>query len=173
MLQTGTQAETERLESLVTIARQKHIRLIKPSDVDVVAKLCEKCHFHNGFDGHFDIDATKGTIQAIRDKEEHLAIMWKEEDKIIGVGLFLLTPSITSVTHKKVYEVAWDVDPEIGGFKKGRIMVGLLNFMLEYYKNIADTAHFSIPFKNSPLRRYLVHRDFTPKEVCYVKELSG
>lgn len=161
-----------KLNSLVTIAQQKYIKLIQPEDIMAAAELCGRCHEKNGFDSPFNLDATMGTIQAIMDKEEHLAVVWKEKGHVIGIGLFLLTTSITSVDHKKIFEVAWDVDPNIDEFKKGRVMVSLLNFMLKYYKGKADTAHFSIPCNNRSVRRYLFNKGFIPKEVCYVKELE-
>ena len=137
-----------------------------------MASLCGKCFESNGFEGEFDLDATIGTIQAIYNSDKHLAITWKENGIVLGVGLFLVVPSITSMNHQKLIEVAWDAHPDIDEFKKGRIMVSILNFVLNYYKGVADTAHFSVPCDNVSVRRYLLGKGFLPKEVCYVKELK-
>lgn len=156
---------------LGNIVQPRHIKLLKSNRIEELAELCRKCHVANGFDGEFDADTCMGTIQAISDKDEHLAIVWEEDDKILGMGLFLLVPSIVSMSHKKLYEVAWDADPDIHPIRRGRIMVSLLKFVLEYYKGIAHTAHISVPCNNRSVRRYLFNQGFIPKEVCHVKEL--
>ena len=166
------QEAAERLGSQAITDQQKYISLLNEEDVSACATLCGLCFNHNEFDGGFDLDSSISTIDAIRRTDDYLAILWKEHDEILGVGLFLLVPSITSQYHKKVYEVAWDVHPDINSFKKGRIMVGLLHFMLDYYKGIADTAHFSVPCDNKPVQRYLYNKGFIPKEVCFVKEMK-
>lgn len=171
-VEIGTQELSGKLKSLVNIAQQKHIKLIEAHELEAVASLCGKCFESNGFEGEFDLDATIGTIQAIYNSDKHLAITWKENGIVLGVGLFLVVPSITSMNHQKLIEVAWDAHPDIDEFKKGRIMVSILNFVLNYYKGVADTAHFSVPCDNVSVRRYLLGKGFLPKEVCYVKELK-
>jgi len=171
MVETGIAEVRERLDSLERIDPQQHIKRITTDVLDDCVALCGRCFEFSKFDGEFDPESTAGTIQAIKDGPEHLAICYEEDGEIIGIGIFMLVPSVVNVNHKKLYEVAWDACPNIHHIKKGRVMVAILRYVLEYYKGLADTAHFSVPCDNTSVRMYLFNRGFTPKEVHYAKEL--
>ena len=102
---------------------------------------------------------------------DSLTICYKLYGEVVGVGLFTKVQSITNQCHGKVVEICWDASPKLNSLRKGKVMVKLLNYMLNYYKEIANTAHFSIPINNKSVQRYLVKKGFLPKEIHFVKEL--
>jgi hypothetical protein len=162
----------EKLESLGYTDLRKRISFLESYELDSVVKLCQECHDHTGFDWGFDVDTVSGTVKAIIDGREHLAVVYKENGLILGVALFMMVPSIKNIRHKHLYEVCWDVWPHISKVKKSKIMVSLLRYVLEYYENIADTAHISIPIENQAVCRYLQKKGFIQKELHFIKEMK-
>ncbi len=167
----GTQERQERLDYLASIDRLRRIKILSHLHLNEVVVLCEKSYKNGDFHVEFDIASVYQTLKSSL-SEDHLAIGYLEGGRILGFGIFMMVPSLINDRHHTVYEVGWDCDPELGSIKKGRIMACILDFMLEYYKGIADTAHISAPRESSSICRYLARKGFEQPENHFIKELS-
>jgi len=147
------------------------IEEISIDNLTEVIDVCEKCYIFSRFDGRFDRHSLFLFIQKMFWDKNSLAICCRQSGRVVGVGLFIKVPSITNSVHEKVLEICWDADPNLSPVRKGKVMVKLLHYMLNYYKEIAETAHFSVPINNESVQRYLVKKGFVPKEIHFVKEL--
>ena len=161
----------DQLQSQVFSEQNNHISLIKEKDIPEVCVLISDCFNHNGFDGSLSIADTAISLKNIICEDEHLAIKYSENGKVLGAGIFMLVPNLFNRKSYKVTEIMWDSSPHISRIKRGRVMISILNFMIKYYHGIGDISRISIPLKNKSVMSYLIKKGFRGKEVSFIKEL--
>lgn len=153
------------------IEQQRPIKFINRFDLIEVTNLMNKCFIAGEFDGDFGYETVANNISTIIDDENHLGIKYEENGEILGATLFFRVPSLISNRAINCIEYAWDVDPDLPSYKRAKIMMKLLNFVVKYYTGEGRSIHISIPTKNTAVQKYLERNGFLKKEILYTKEL--
>jgi GNAT superfamily N-acetyltransferase len=122
-------------------------------------------HWAELYDTPFKLDTN--TVEAAMAANLCRLFVAREDDKIIGYALYLLSPALFNMGTVEATEMGVFIDPE---YRKGSLAVRLLSFADRELlcEGISDIT-YHVPQKNQRFGKLLEHRGFKPSDTIFKK----
>jgi len=146
------------------------IRKICKDDLPEIIKLSEKIHSAGDFRGNFSHGTCHTYLSDFIDRHDHMFFCFEQYEKILGIGFFYVSDFFWDHGSKVCNEIALNANPDLTNYKKTKILIELIDFMVKYLKE-RDLKYYIdifIPF-DSPLEEHLLKKDFYRNEKLMTK----
>ncbi len=109
------------------------------------------------------------SLSAVADRKLSILVAKNDQDEIVGVSAFIVTPHLYTPEVFEAREFIWHTSPKLNNFARARLQRNLLDIMMETCRRKKIDLYVGV-LPGSSLADMLELRAFEPKAIQHKKE---